>query len=172
MFDLTPEILDLQRACTDNSIPVSALLRKAQILALRLNDREHSDRFAKELEGYGDEDSLPTYRIVEVDVQFHSLQGWQSMTPSEVRPFVNKIDGDFCDELFHAGLRQSVSELETYIEKARADCNDLPGSQLDPRWASVFACIRYKDNPLLYKLYRDSPPISVRVVPLSSLIPT
>ena len=53
---------EIQDAAAGSKVPVTELLRKAQILAARLDHQPLKDWIRWELDGYPDEDSLPEYR--------------------------------------------------------------------------------------------------------------
>jgi hypothetical protein len=53
---------EIQNAAASDEIPVATLLRKARILAVRLNHEPLQRWVTSELESYGPEDELPDYR--------------------------------------------------------------------------------------------------------------
>ena len=55
---------DVQAAAIDASVPISTLLRKCAVLAIRLNNDELRAWVAKELNGYKSADDVPGYRIL------------------------------------------------------------------------------------------------------------
>lgn len=55
---------EIQTATTDKNVNISDLLRKAKILAARLRNPEFEAWVDHELNGYGDKESLPSYRLL------------------------------------------------------------------------------------------------------------
>jgi hypothetical protein len=67
---------EIQGAATDGSTPIGTLLRKAKILAARLQNPEFAEWVHRELNGYADEDPLPPYRVVGVMVYGNLISAW------------------------------------------------------------------------------------------------
>lgn len=71
-------ILELQKDSIDNNISVTQLLRKALVVAKKLNVEEFIDWISYELNGYDDFEKLPKYRKVGGQVMVHNpYYGWQ-----------------------------------------------------------------------------------------------
>jgi hypothetical protein len=62
---------EIETAATESKIDISTVLRKAKILAARLQNPEFEDWVDHELNGYHDRSSLPTYRVLRAEVQGH-----------------------------------------------------------------------------------------------------
>ncbi|MGA2723004.1 MAG: hypothetical protein ABSG79_11405 [Bryobacteraceae bacterium] len=62
---------EIQAAATESKVDISTVLRKAKILAARLQNPEFETWVDRELNGYGDRSSLPPYRVVPVEVRGH-----------------------------------------------------------------------------------------------------
>src|SRR6266446_1336687 len=60
---------EIQAAATDSKADITSVLRKAKILAARLQNPEFERWVDRELNGYGDHSSLPPYRVIHVVVQ-------------------------------------------------------------------------------------------------------
>ena len=73
---MTSLIDELQRDAADTAAPVSALLRKALIVATKLEVSDIPAWIDKELSGYADSDALPSCRVVHGTVRAQSLRGW------------------------------------------------------------------------------------------------
>ena len=61
-------VIELQREAADTKIPVSSVLRKALIVATKLNVKGSAFWIEKELNGYGSDDELPAYRTVHGEI--------------------------------------------------------------------------------------------------------
>jgi hypothetical protein len=60
---------EIQASATESNVGIGNLLRKAKMLAARLQNPEFTQWVDRELNGYPDADSLPVYRIVKVVVR-------------------------------------------------------------------------------------------------------
>ncbi len=71
-------VQDLQAAATSESMSVSGLLRKALMVASKLQVEEFEAWITKELEGYTDFVDIPEYRLTRGFLQYHNpYQGLQ-----------------------------------------------------------------------------------------------
>jgi hypothetical protein len=64
-------IREIENAATESKIDISTVLRKAKILAARLQNPEFEIWVDRELNGYDERSSLPPYRILRVEVHGH-----------------------------------------------------------------------------------------------------
>jgi len=70
-------ILELQKEATDSKVPASTLLRKALILANKLDCKEDLKWIESELNGYESIDEIPTYRRLKGIVEAKNpYKGW------------------------------------------------------------------------------------------------
>lgn len=71
-------VLELQKDAMDNSIPVSALVRKAYIIAKKLGISEFEKWVHSELNGYEvDKGKIPSYRKIQGDIRgWNPYHGW------------------------------------------------------------------------------------------------
>jgi AbiTii len=114
---------DIQNDATSSSVSVSDLLRRAQILGVRLSNDSMKAWTRRELLGYGVGDELPEYRKIpvgqlQVSAEFISVAGILSnvpLAPSDIP------DKDMRRYLFSAEIWSSSAELEALI--AAADNN-------------------------------------------------
>ena len=109
-------VLELQKEAMDSRIKLSDSLRKALIIASKLNLEEFREWIKKELMGYTKDDQSPDYRKVRGSVQyFNPYHGWQSVIfkTSESR-----------DILSTRANGQSIAELEELL------LNSKPGDML------------------------------------------
>jgi hypothetical protein len=74
---MDPLVIQLQRDALDSSISVSDLLRKALLVATKLNLTEFQTWLRNELDGYTDSKLIPPYRRLQGEVMgFNPFQGW------------------------------------------------------------------------------------------------
>lgn len=105
MGTLLDQIID---GSTDGAVKTSDLLRKVQVAATRVGAPEVVGWVKRELNGYGPDDELPSYRIMMTPVRgvFTGPMG------SEVRQALT-LHPDFIDD-FTVNLRQPLVELEAF----------------------------------------------------------
>ncbi len=117
-FDLNsmPSLIDqIQQEALDESLPVSALLRKALAAATKLGLEEARDWIDKELSGWqGDMKDLPEWRWVRGDVKAQTrYHGWQPVIFQSAKTAARASKRPF---------HYPVAEIETLIEgKTRGD---------------------------------------------------
>jgi hypothetical protein len=102
---------ELQREALDPKIPVSALLRKVKLVAVKLQLPEAVDWADAELKGY--DGNPPDYRVVGGQIKsFHPYYGWRTMGG----------DPHMVEILSSRPVRDSISSLEALVDKsARGD---------------------------------------------------
>lgn len=105
---------EIQAAATDSSVPLADLLRKCSILAARLKSDEFRAWVDRELNGYGQGDIVPAYRVVSVNSFGHfSGPGGSGLNNAPIPPHTLK------EELRHhveeARLTQPVAALEDLV---------------------------------------------------------
>jgi hypothetical protein len=75
--DMIPIVLELQRDALDTAVLVSNLLRKALVIAHKLNLENFEEWINKELNGYDATDEIPKYREVTGEVKsWNPIRGW------------------------------------------------------------------------------------------------
>ena len=62
---MASHVEELQAEALNSSVPVDDLLRKAKIVAEKLDIRDFADWIERELTGYGEQDEYPVYRKVQ-----------------------------------------------------------------------------------------------------------
>lgn len=73
-------VLELQRETLNSSVPVTDLLRKALVVAKKLEVQEFEKWILLELEGYSKGEQIPEYRIVRGEVRvWNPYYGWQPL---------------------------------------------------------------------------------------------
>ncbi|KAB0443276.1 AbiTii domain-containing protein [Lysinibacillus fusiformis] len=106
-------VLELQREAYQNDTTISQLIRKAFVLARKLEVKELSEWLNKEMEGYKEVNikEVPTYRHVE-----GNLKAWN---PYLGRFIPAIVEGETAQELSTYSLLQPISEIESLIEGAK-----------------------------------------------------
>lgn len=70
-------VLELQQLASDKDVSVTDLLRKALIVATKLDLKDLKDWVLSELEGYPDKKEIPKYRIVQSVIRaYNPYSGW------------------------------------------------------------------------------------------------
>ena len=103
-------VLELQKDALNTSISVLVLLRKALVVAKKLNIQEFQDWIQKELNGYPEKSELPQYRFMYGELKaFNPFRGWiPVMIPSELQDFISKRP-----------VHQPISQIESLIENIK-----------------------------------------------------
>jgi AbiTii len=106
-------VIDLQRAALDEGQSVSSLLRKAKVVATKLDLAEALTWIDAELSGYESERTVPDYRQVRASVEmFNPYLGWQKVQ------FANSA---LRDVFSNRALSAGVPLLEEYSDRARTE---------------------------------------------------
>lgn len=101
-------IKELQKEVNDSNMPLSSLLRKAKIIASKLEQKEFLEWLDKELNGYSKDESVPEYRILKgIPQGYNPYRGWI--------PYL--IDNPENQEsISRRGSSQSIGELEEILK--------------------------------------------------------
>ena len=121
VWDMTL-LREIQADATSNSVPVSTVLRRAQVLAFRLQHEPLKEWTRKELGGYLHDDELPPYRLVAkgqtpVKGEFVSARGILSnvtIAPSDFSQ-LNQEAPDIVTQLFEVRFLRPISEFEALL---------------------------------------------------------
>lgn len=99
-------VLELQRDVLDSSTSILVLLRKALVVARKLNIKEFQDWVEKELNGYPNESELPEYRFMLGELKARNpYYGWiPFIVPLQIHDLVSTIS-----------VRQPISHIESLI---------------------------------------------------------
>jgi hypothetical protein len=114
---------ELQRDALDPNVDITTVLRKARVLAARLNNPEFLAWIQFELNGYPDGADLPSYRILDVSSCAHLLMGYQQMPRARV--MATQIPEEFRHWATTSKLSGSVSELSSLITGANQNNDGL-----------------------------------------------
>lgn len=117
-----PIVLELQLDATNPEIKVVTLLRKAKIIASKLNQNKFINWVNNELNGYLDctRDDLPKYRFVQGEIKaLNPYHGWQP---------IYFLDSEGIEELRLAPIGHNIGGLETLIKSGKDLDFPLPDS--------------------------------------------
>lgn len=105
-------LTDIETAATTSSEPLPDLLRRCKVLAARLKNKEFATWVEKELNGYQEEDELPSYRVVETPHSKGDFSGpWGSGLKNAPLPLHN-LDPEIRRRLMQHEFRQGVGEIQ------------------------------------------------------------
>lgn len=75
--NMSSMVLDLQKEITSQNSDLVSVLRKAKLIAAKLQLEEFSKWIANELNGYKENDKIPEYRLIHGELKaFNPLRGW------------------------------------------------------------------------------------------------
>lgn len=105
---MTSLVLELQREALDASAPVTSLLRKALVVAKKLDVREFEEWTSNELDGYPEKAAVPEYRVIHGEVKaFNPYNGiWMPMVMENAQE---------AEGLSTRGNNQRAAELEALL---------------------------------------------------------
>lgn len=112
---------DIQHEAASGKAPVSQLLRKCKILAARLKSAEFSAWIDRELNGYGENDDLPKYRVLKgLESHGHFVGAYRSelrngRIPSHVLP------EPLNEQITELHLTDPIASYEDLLLKAKDD---------------------------------------------------
>lgn len=101
-------VLELQRDALDAAIPVTSLLRKALVVARKLDVQEFEEWTSNELNGYPEKTVVPEYRIIHGDVKAFNPYNGIGM------PMIME-DTEGAERLSRRGNNQRAAELEALL---------------------------------------------------------
>ncbi|WP_426037708.1 hypothetical protein [Brevundimonas sp. DC300-4] len=109
---MTGLVEELQREALDPNVPVTQLLRKAKVVAVKLKLDMVSDWLDAELNGYEDASTVPEYRVQPGHAKwFNSVHGWLPIEgPSSTM-----------DKLSYRKIQQPISSLEEYARRSDSE---------------------------------------------------
>ncbi|MGK7928657.1 MAG: hypothetical protein AB4290_26050 [Spirulina sp.] len=115
-------VLELQRDALDISITVLALLRKALVVARKLNIQEFQHWIQNELDGYPEGSELPQYRFMYGELKArNTVRGWiPIIMPPEIHELISKRP-----------VHQPISQIESLIantKNARSALTTMPSA--------------------------------------------
>lgn len=124
-------VLELQRDALNPSISVLILLRKAYVVARKLNIRQFQEWIELELNGYKGH-PIPEYRVVRGQLRaWNPYHGWHQIVTDD-QDILN-----FFETVCNCSIRQSISELYTLTN----DADNKLNFQLPPTVESFLASL-------------------------------
>jgi hypothetical protein len=103
-------VLELQRDALDPAISVLVLLRKALVVARKLNIQDLHHWVEKELNGYPDGSDLPKYRFMFGDLKARNpYHGWIPVN----------VPSKFHESICKRPVHQPISEIEAMLESQK-----------------------------------------------------
>ena len=106
-------ILELQKDSLDSKVSITQLLRKALVVAKKLNIDEFIEWISYELNGYEDIEKLPKYRMVGGQVMVHNpYRGWQPVI------FSSKEESELMSS---KNIFSPINEIENLCENCGKD---------------------------------------------------
>lgn len=111
---MTGIVLQLQADCVNPAVSTADLLRKALLMARKLKVKSAEEWILLEMNGYGENDKVPEYRMVKGEVRGQNpytgaYQPIIFLSPSESEMVSSRADG------------QSIGELESTLASAGPD---------------------------------------------------
>jgi hypothetical protein len=114
---------ELQRDALDPNLDITTLLRKARVLAARLDNPDFVAWIQHELNGYPDQAVLPEYRVLNVEARAHLIMGHSHMPSAGV--MASQIPEEFRHWATTSNCSSSIAELSALIKGARNNNNGL-----------------------------------------------
>jgi len=100
---------EIQQAATDSQVDISTVLRKAKILAARLQNPEFESWVDRELNGYSGCSTLPSYRTIPITAYAMISDGFREWNAAPIMPTLLPENLRWWGEKNH--LRQPISEV-------------------------------------------------------------
>jgi len=103
-------VLELQRDALNPAISVLVLLRKALVVAIKLNIQEFQHWVEKELNGYPKNSDLPQYRFMWGDLEaLIPYHGWRQV----------EVSRQFHELICKTPVHQPISQIEALVERSK-----------------------------------------------------
>jgi len=116
---------DIQNAALDSKVHLPDLLRKCKVLAARLGNAELKRWVDSELNGYGEKESLPTYRSFRVESQGNSFGPGGGGARNAPIP-LSCLPEKFREMMFTHHSREPISALADIISKGNSGSFRVP----------------------------------------------
>ena len=98
-------VLELQQGALDSSVSVTDLLRKALVVARKLDIQDIQEWLNHELNGYPEVSEVPAYRMLQGSLKaWNPYHGWQPL---------GVADAKIAELLSRRGTFQSIPQLES-----------------------------------------------------------
>jgi len=147
------EILrQIQADLLDPDVPLSAILRKAKVLASQLRSDELAMWVAQELDGYKDANELPDYRLLDTSVSGNWTNGYW-MAKNRLVPLFSIKDDDLRKILTTFPVPQGIRTVEELAQQQEgkhfilsADMTTLVNLQV-AKGGYAYASLHYSVGP-------------------------
>ena len=106
---------EIQEAAIDSEVELTTLLRKCKVLAARLGNVEFKQWVENELSGYDDVETLPEYRILNVNSKGHFSGPFQSGLRNADIP-LSCMPKKYRENLAHSYMMQPIAAMEALLE--------------------------------------------------------
>lgn len=115
---MTSLIQELQAGAINSSSNISELLSKAKVVAVKLNLDEFLQWIEQEMNGYGNKQSVPDYRIMKGEVKgFNPYRGWIPISFNNPKTQ---------EQLSKRGAKQSIGELDYLLKTVSVNNFQMP----------------------------------------------
>jgi hypothetical protein len=110
-------ISQIERDALDDAAPLATVLRKCVVLAGKSRSDALRDWATRELKGYGGEDELPDYRVINTPLLVDGIAGGykvmrQQLAPSAIPDFARDVVSERLE------LRYGVGNIEALLQQA------------------------------------------------------
>lgn len=147
---------DIQDSAVDSQVQLTSLLRKCKILSVRLGSAEFEKWIDNELNGYSLEDTVPEYRVLQVNSKGHFSGPFRSIRYADIP--LSRIPEELHEILHTSFLTQSIASLESLVENA------TNGSAMEPWGPDLVAYVGRN-------IYKDMNCVQAwRVIPINSIV--
>ena len=147
---------DIQSATTNPSFKLADILRKAKILAARLEHQPFKDWIEKELNGYNSSDNIPPYRILtNLNSRGDFCGSFGSALKKAPIPLLN-LPKEFYERLTQAYIVEGVGAIENTVEQANKASTGLLGNPWPSDVVALLSREFYEDMTCL-QAWRDIP---------------
>lgn len=103
-------ILELQRDSLNRDIHISDLLRKALVVAKKLQNEDFEDWIYLELKGYPNLDAVPSYRVLKGEpVAYSEIYGWRKVS-------LHNLDTELAESLSTMRFDYPISRFESDLQ--------------------------------------------------------
>src|SRR5215208_7712296 len=94
--------------------PIDEVLQHCLVLASKLRNEQLRDWVRQELNGYDDNEELPSYRVVSVGIRFNAVSPRWKAENQSVPP--GSFPERFKDVAYHVRLKQPVAQLQGWAD--------------------------------------------------------
>lgn len=114
---------DIQNAAIDSDKPISDLLRRCKVLAVRLGNSDFEAWVNSELNGYQSKDGLPPYRIHGTHSKGHFVGVFGRQLRNALMPMGN-VPKEFREFVSHVRMNEPIASLEDLLRRTEEGSPD------------------------------------------------